>query len=733
MNASVIINTYNRAGHLQRLLRALTHLRDAAFEIVVVNGPSTDGTGEVLRAWADRIKVVDCPERNLSLSRNLGLAAAAGDIVVFIDDDALPADAQWLARFVRAFAAGPEHLAAVGGAVLTRDTENREFHGGSTSDYGHQRFSATDQRPYPGARSWVPGVPGGNAAFRGEALRAVGGFDAFFVYYLDETDVCLRLVRSGGSISYLSDNAIRHYAARSEKSSTGGLGHRWHVIARSDAYFAMKNGGDPHPLRFFKALASAPRKHYVAEIIAFRREPGVSRRAWWGALGRWLTGVVAGSFAGLVRKRALFAPSTPPAFKVFPLPAPQRPMTVALVTRTIPGQSSYGGVGRYTYDLAVGLHERGHEVHVFCDDPCPLRRETLGFTVHGVCGSAQDPVVPEKPVLDKNLRHGLAVARRVREVEQAESGRPFDVVHATNWDAEAAALIRDDRIPVVLTLVTPLAQTMAAEQWEATPDLQACVALDAWQIQHATLVCAPSRGVLKTYRERMQLELEAEPERLRCVPLGIVPGPAPAPVANRGRNVLLFVGRLEQRKGAHILLEILPALLSDFPDWECRLVGDTSIPVAGGGTLAERFRTQYAGAPWFDRAVLCGQVPEDELHRQYGACDVFVAPSLFESFGLIYHEAMQYGKPVVGCRTGGVPETVRDGEEGLLVEPGDAAALEAALRELMGDPARRERMGRAALRRVREEQNYRTMAAGYEAVYLEALARDGRMDGPEHP
>ncbi|MEM6356394.1 MAG: glycosyltransferase family A protein [Pseudomonadota bacterium] len=84
-SVSVVVNTFNRATHLEHTLRALTALDYPRFEIVVVNGPSTDDTAERLRSWRDRAKLTDCPEPNLAMSRNAGIAAAAGDVVAFID------------------------------------------------------------------------------------------------------------------------------------------------------------------------------------------------------------------------------------------------------------------------------------------------------------------------------------------------------------------------------------------------------------------------------------------------------------------------------------------------------------------------------------------------------------------------------------------------------------------------------------------------------------------------
>ena len=109
-----------------------------------------------------------------------------------------------------------------------------------------------------------------------------------------------------------------------------------------------------------------------------------------------------------------------------------------------------------------------------------------------------------------------------------------------------------------------------------------------------------------------------------------------------------------------------------------------------------------------------------EIHL--AQCDIFVAPSRYESFGLVFLEAMMFGKPVVGCRAGGMTEVVEENVTGLLAEPGDPASLEAALDVLLRDPAMREAMGRAARERylahfTREKLTDRTLQ-----FYIEILA-----------
>jgi glycogen synthase len=723
LRASIILNTYNRAPYLERLLRSLERLRDADFEIIVVNGPSTDGTANLLKEYQGRVKAVNCPSRNLSQSRNLGIALAAGEIVAFIDDDALPADEYWLARYSQAFTTDPDlRLGAAGGPVWHKDTHDFEFNGGATSDYGVQIFDRfhADHATLD-ERRWVSRVPGGNCAYRRSALVQIGGFDEYYTYYLDEADVCVRLARAGFRITHLPDNPIRHYSAPSG-IRTGPYDRNWHVITRSDTYFALKNGADPFLRRLSKTIAYAPRKHFFQEINRFFWHGQVSIVRWLRALGAWFTGLISGLWAGVKHPRQVYAFSEEMAFLPFNSRFSERPLKIALLTQTIPGQANYGGIGRYTYDLARGLYERGHEVHIICRDEQPIRHEGLGFFIHGLPAATSDEQVKREqyPILAKNIAYASAIVRKFSELHA--QGIEFDVVHASNWDVEAVALIRAQIYPVALMLVSPLAQIIRTENWTLNDDLRMCIALDRWQIEQASTVCIPSQGVLKSYQTLMGVQPESI-GHLHLIPLGIMPDNFPPNAIVHSRLQLLFVGRLERRKGAQTLLQVLPDLLQQNIQWECHIVGDDRVFLIEGETLKDRFLAQHHGAPWLTRVFFHGKVTEDQLRQHYQNCDLFVAPSLFESFGLIYHEAMQYGKPVVGCHTGGVPEVVEHGVEGLLVSPDNFAELREALSLLMHNDSLRQQMGKAGWRRVHQVTNYRTMAAQAERVYLETISR----------
>src|SRR5438128_689396 len=101
-SVSVIINTDGRASDLATCLDSLRYLRYPNFEVVVVAGPTRDGTHELCAAYGDSIKYALCPERNLSMSRNISIAISAGEFVAFLDDDSVP-EPEWLDDIMPSF------------------------------------------------------------------------------------------------------------------------------------------------------------------------------------------------------------------------------------------------------------------------------------------------------------------------------------------------------------------------------------------------------------------------------------------------------------------------------------------------------------------------------------------------------------------------------------------------------------------------------------------------------
>jgi glycosyltransferase involved in cell wall biosynthesis len=195
-------------------------------------------------------------------------------------------------------------------------------------------------------------------------------------------------------------------------------------------------------------------------------------------------------------------------------------------------------------------------------------------------------------------------------------------------------------------------------------------------------------------------ELRGQGARVDLLPHGVdlARFRATAPVPGDSLR-LLAVGRLVEKKGFAVLI----AALRDMP-------GPVTARIVGGGPLLGALGRAASEADLDDRVRLTGALTHDELPAAYAAADVVVVPSVRDAHGdcdglpNVVLEAMACGRPVVASDIAAIPTAVRDGETGLLVPPGDALALRAALERLRRDPVERARLGAAA--RVHAEDEF---------------------------
>jgi phosphatidylinositol alpha-1,6-mannosyltransferase len=181
------------------------------------------------------------------------------------------------------------------------------------------------------------------------------------------------------------------------------------------------------------------------------------------------------------------------------------------------------------------------------------------------------------------------------------------------------------------------------------------------------------------------------------------------------RPVVGCVSRLVPRKGQDVLVRALPAIRERVPDAALLLVG--------GGPDAERLRRLVAEVGVGEHVVLTGGVPADELPAHHAVPDVFAMPCRtrgagldVEGLGIVYLEASATGVPVVAGRSGGAPETVVDGTTGSVVDGTDVAEVAARVADLLADPARAARMGRAGREWARREWRWDVLGARLRAL-----------------
>lgn len=303
---SVVIPTEGaRPGRLALALMALGFQRMRDFEVVIA-GPPGCLDAPALAPWRARLRHVPAPAGNVAAARNAAIAAAAGQLIAFLDDDAVP-EPGWLDALCAGFLA-PD-VGGVGGVVLGPNGVDWEAQGLAIDACGRERPVDAPQFGPPVIPDlppgWVVKTPGTCCAFRRDALVAAGGFDAAFRFFHDETDLDRRLAALGWRLALAPRAVVHHAAAPSARRGPRGVPHDLFEVGAAVALFLRRHA--PEGMR-----AAA-----LAEFRA-RRRASVLRRMLAGlieppAAARLLQGLDAGIADGLGRPFATGLPGDGPA------------------------------------------------------------------------------------------------------------------------------------------------------------------------------------------------------------------------------------------------------------------------------------------------------------------------------------------------------------------------------------------------------------------------------------
>jgi glycogen(starch) synthase len=705
---SVVINTDGRARALGDTISGLSRMNYPNFEVCIVCGPTPDGTREYVSSLGSTVKTANCEARNLSMSRNIGIKLAAGEIVAFIDDDGIP-EPEWLDELAPAFR--DPRVGAAGGVVYNHTGYEFQYLYAACDRLGNAIIDlqkAADELNYPFTRRF-PYVQGTNSAFRRSALLDIGGFDEEYEFYLDETDVCCRMVDRGLLIRQLPNARVHHKFLPSSIRDNNKITVKKYAVIKNKIYFSFVNNHGHNSnteivtdaLRFVNAQRADLEFHIHGGRLqrdALTEFEVDADRAWKVGLARGLDG------ARRTRPADWFG--IPDPFRPLPILEPEggRRTFVFLSQNYPPG--NMGGNARHTSDIARAIADLGHGVHVLTHGEAHNRVDLEeGVWVHRIPPKAQPARrLPDGATIPGHIWNYSATM--LEEALRINRARRVDVVEGVSWDCETAAFVLDGRFPTATNIVTSLAHWLDTHE-ELASDAkwmhafgQPMLALERLVYENSDCNVAASQAIVASLAEYYGASFL--PDAVAECQHGLedmrpLPARQPALLAPAGGDVIrvLFVGRLELRKGIDVLLEAAVRLLDSGHKVEFWVAGDDSLVTRGGLTEKARFLGTSSGRFAAEHIRFLGPVSDVELHWLYGNCDIFVAPSRFESFGLIFVEAMMFAKPVVGCDAGGIGEVVSDGETGLLVPPGDASALAAAIATLVTDAELRSRLGRA--------------------------------------
>jgi len=352
------------------------------------------------------------------------------------------------------------------------------------------------------------------------------------------------------------------------------------------------------------------------------------------------------------------------------------------------GRHLYGG-GKQVLYLMEGLAERGVSNLLACPTGSHIAEQARRF------GEVIE--MPMKGDLDLGLAGRLKRVLRVHRADllHVHSRRGADV-----WGGIAARLAG-----------TPAVISRRVDN----PEARLVVKLKYGLYDHVITISEGIREVL--------LAEGMPPDRVSCVRSAVDPAPylhdCNKAAFRRGLGlpdntlVVGIVAQLIERKGHRHLLAALPAVLERHPDMH--------VLIYGRGPLEAPLREAIDAQGLTDHVRLMGFV--DDLPSQLGCLDLLAHPADMEGLGVSLLQASAAQVPIIACRAGGMPEAVRDGLNGLLIDVGDVGALADAMIRLLDDAALRERMGAAGRRLVLDEFSTDVMCDGNLAIYNKVLAR----------
>lgn len=745
LRASVVINTFNREKYLRNAIRSIGFQTYPQVELIVVNGPSTDGTEALLddlERNGTKLKRVRCKNRNLSESRNIGISYASGDVVFFIDDDAV-AHPDWIARLMLAY----EDPTVAGAGGFTVDHTGVSFQCRYTvcDRFGNATlFNTIDPTPIlEGIRGFrFPSLLGTNCSFRREELLKIDGFDEVYAYFLDETDVCLRLVERNLRIITVPKALVFHKYAPSDHRTVERVPGSLRAPARSKAHFTLKHcahqigsSADRHAeldryvreLQFSNRWFLDHKKISVEHYLRLDRElqEGLAegtRVAMTGTHGNSETAATRAVRDAMSPFVSLVAESRSRAIR--------ERLRIYFVSQGYPPQDT-SGIARWTHECARSLNERGHEVHVVTRsaDDATFVDYVDGIWVHSVADKLpQDLMLPSPVDIPESLARRAAAV--LDELKRSEAIWGVDVVSAPIWDLEGIFCVRHFNRPVVTSLHTTYLLALPSKpDWLERPayrrdHVDKVIRGERWLLRNSASILGNSEEIVREIDRAYGVTLSSERERLHVVPHGISDAePVLASTSSestRDEVALLFVGRIEARKGVDQLLRALLRIRCPNCRIVLRIVGAWSSKSDSYAKTVQALAQEVANKRRDISVEFIGYAPDEVLRSYYDSADIFVAPSRFESFGLIIIEAMRSGLPVIAADVGGMREIV-DEQTGFLFRSEDHEGLASRLEMLIEDGALRSRMGRAGREKFRRAYTSETMASRLEAYFRNVI------------
>ena len=402
------------------------------------------------------------------------------------------------------------------------------------------------------------------------------------------------------------------------------------------------------------------------------------------------------------------------------------PLKICIVSREYPPETLWGGIGTFTYHLAHGLKNIGHEVDVVAFSPYRNSlSEDNGIRIHRIAS-------PEMPFIKKTLWECANVAlspyaywhskKLSEKIEELHKEKFFDVIDFPEHIGEGFCTIRKNLYPTAVRLFTPLSLIGRLGMNKATNKLDYYFIglLEKSSIRSATAVNSPSDNLAGMVKQHFKINRKID----------IIYNPIDtdqfSPAGNRNLSQstplrVVFAGRLEDRKGVHILAQAIPNVLRAVHNTQFDILGSDRAGVLGYSSMKAYMMDVLRDQGAAGNVKFIDPISYEALPGYYCRGDISVVPSLYDNSPYTCLEAMSCGLPVIGTSAGGMPEYIENGVNGIIVAPNDSESLAGALIDLLRHHEKRMDFAVKAREKAVSEFNREIIAEKMVAFYRKTI------------
>lgn len=373
-----------------------------------------------------------------------------------------------------------------------------------------------------------------------------------------------------------------------------------------------------------------------------------------------------------------------------------------------------GGIARVVYDLAQKLGEEKNEVHVITcwEQGTKELEKDKNVYVHRV--HTYD--VSTMNFIDWVLQLNFALIEHSNKLIH-ETGR-FDIIHAHDWIVAFSA--RSLKCSYSIPLVSTIHATEHGRNWGIHNETQRYINNVEWWLSYESW-----KIIVNSYYMKNEVRniFQLPEDKVHVIHNGVNPDKFKGyerdyefrrRYASDNEKIVFFVGRLVNEKGAQVLLDSIPKIISHY--------NDVKFVIAGKGPQMDYLHGKAAEMRVLNRIIFTGYISDENLCKLYKCADVAVFPSLYEPFGIVALEGMVAEVPVVVSETGGLGEIVNHGIDGMKAYAGNSNSLADSILEILFNPEKAFEMKTRAFEKVKMMYNWDIISKQTLEVYYEVIA-----------